>query len=251
MVGTYHPGDPAHYQDGDIIQAFNDRRVGKCNAQLVCKARKGTLVDGLRQSGTLFEEWLSRTRRYRFERVSRTAIERLDLSAPDPETTRTLIDSTPRDIDGRQQHMHVVNFVALAMLEPRMQLFGSPGSEYWYSTTRVPATDAVVDSLWTEIEARSPVRRSDHLRYPLGAQDKRLFLPVAVDDFGDAERKVLMGRTVDADGLITAKRNLRVDWRNDLGLTGRQKQDIDDSAIEVDLRDEATFDRGLVVRTRG
>ncbi len=74
------------YQDGDIMCAFNARRIRCVHAQHICHRKNaGGGVGVHRDNNHVARDWFELTRQYRFERVSRTEIHRVTLATLDEE----------------------------------------------------------------------------------------------------------------------------------------------------------------------
>lgn len=221
-------GDGAGYQDGDILCAYNSRRIALVHAQHICA------------SGALLEKLLERSYRYRFQRTGEFTLERIDLR-----TSETVEYSNKPDSEG--QHIDVPLFISRRKRQPNHKIFGAPGSEYWFGGEWQPDTDAI----WNEIENRSAHRRANYTLWPLGEQEKRSHLALAVDDFDDAEAELLTAprQRIVGDVVETvAKRARRVDWRA-LSLPV-SRTDIEDRTKAIDIRQALTLQRATVVRER-
>ena len=69
--------DGSNYEDGDVLCAFNRRRIRWCHAQHLTTIRYDVFNgDGLRPVGSLAQKALELTKQYRFRRISRTEVRR-------------------------------------------------------------------------------------------------------------------------------------------------------------------------------
>jgi hypothetical protein len=220
-IGTVGP-NPA-YQDGDIIAAFNQRRIRQVHAEHICDINNfGFKSDGLRPD-SISRTIQDLTREYRFERISETQVNRIILATQSIETF-----SNP-EID-------VKSFVERRLNHPKHRIFGTPGSEVWYGGD-TDFSNAKLNTVWQQIEAQTPNLESNFTLWPLGTQDKKSFLSIKVDDFTDEETVELTSKETDtSDPLseIVQKRKWRVDWKS-LTLPA-SIPDIQDRTKEVDVR---------------
>lgn len=221
------------YRDGDIIAAFSDRRIGLVHASHLCDCRVfGFNSAGLRDRNTLAEKMLLRTRKYVFQRVSKTEVKRINLLTLEED----VFSSTP---NANGEHMHVELFIARRKANARHSIFGAEGAEIWYGgkTTQDATT---VDDIWSDIEQHSADRRVDHTLWPAGYQDIREHLIVRTDDFSPAEEIGFVApqyqlddngdKVLGAEGeaIVTSKRVVKTDWTEilgDLGVTAAQVRD--------------------------
>ena len=234
-------GDSSTYEDGDIICAFNDRRIGCAHMQHICDHRKVPLVKGLRPIGSLAQYMKEAISEYRFERISHTEVKRVEIATAKEDTFGLSPNGTGAYID-------VPLFVARRMDRDDHRIFGEPGREIWYGGDKDKSV-ATIDAVWAEIESRTPLRRVDHNRFPIGSEGAKVHLRIAVDDFDDVEAKRLVEPLGDATS-ITRTRKYNVAWRTVLGLTIKDKDDVLDPTKSVDLREQATFVRASIVTTK-
>jgi len=75
-----HIGQSSKYEDGDVLAAFNTRRKREVHAHHVCKLENvGRTKEGLRPMGCT-ARWLREfSCQYKFQRVSRTEAEQINL----------------------------------------------------------------------------------------------------------------------------------------------------------------------------
>jgi hypothetical protein len=98
-------GDSEHYDDKDILCAFNRRRIGCTHMQHLChKKHAARSGDGLILPGSLTQKMLERVSRSRFERVSKHEVRRVRLATLDaevftgPEYVVTIDGESPRHV---------------------------------------------------------------------------------------------------------------------------------------------------------
>ncbi len=162
-IGTLGTNLSRDYQDGDILCAFNSRRIRCIHAQHICHRKlAGGGVGVHRNDAHVARDWFELTHEFRFERVSGTEILRTTLA----DLTEELINGTPRLIDGQMQHMDVEAYVRRRLAHDRHKIFGTAGSEVWYGGD-TDVSNAAMDLVWAAIETKTPLREVDHTRFPV------------------------------------------------------------------------------------
>lgn len=226
------------YKDGDVLCAFNSRRIKACHAEMICHVKHQPFNrDGLNPVGSLAQHWFENTHKYKFERISTNEIRRTNLLTLEED----ILSNTPNQAG---EAMDVPSYIERQVRHERHRIFGSLGNEIWYGG-KIDTSMEKIDAVWQKIEEQSPLREIDHRLWPLGNEDKKQFLALPVDDFDDATAVAYespLMEVVSEDGKLKDKvlrrRNYSVDWRP--LLTQRQVQDLEDSSISVDLRGEIT-----------
>lgn len=232
-------GDGASYEDGDVLCAFNDRRIGEVHLHHIgnpalrpdISPRAGGRKNGLIQADTIAEHLKRKTSQFMFQRVSRRAVLRTNLLTDE----QVQIDRNPRLIDGRMQHMFVEEFVARRMRSARHGLFGTEGREFWFGKVRSISAMDITD-LWLRVEGETDLRRADHRRFPLTERERKVHLPIAFQDFDEAEAAEFVAPLMDeADATnMVAKRARKIEY--DAIYPDRIENIRDTSKVE-DLRD--------------
>lgn len=221
-VGSVSP-DPAHYQDGDVLCAFNRRRIRACHAEMICHPDKaGFTKAGLRPFGTgqLAWHWYEATHEYRFERVSQTEVERV-----------TLLTGAREIAVGMDARQHLTRRLA----QVNHQVFGVTGREFWYGGN-LNLSNLAMNVVWSAIENFSVLREADHQLWPLTEIEKKHFLALSVEDFTDQQRERLERPDVDEAGRMVRKRLSKVEYA-DLDHVKRILTDVQDRTRPVDIRD--------------
>lgn len=219
-------GDSALWEDGDVVEAVNNKTTSATHAEILSDPRKeGFNSDGLRPSG-LGKSYLDCVFQYRFERVSKTEI------------TRTELDSSGLAIENSTEvfgadKINVEEFVLRRYRNPNHKLFGSRGREFWYGGA-VSTDENSLSSAWDYIEYYTEnLRESDEFKYfPLGSLDKKHFLAVPMVDFVD-------------DAMKEKKEPL---WRindNGLYLWKRTNEDLSVSEIYSQEQPEEGWERAI------
>lgn len=172
-------GNSSLWDDGDVVEAVNNKITSATHAEMLADPRKeGFNSDGLRPTG-LGKAYLDCIYQYRFERVSKTEVLRLELD----NTGNDVLDSG--EIFGSDQ-INVEEFVLRRRRNPNHKLFGSRGREVWYGG-RATNEEEATSHAWDQIESYTErSRNEDDFKYfPLGSVDKRHFLAVPMVDFVD------------------------------------------------------------------
>ncbi len=232
-------GDEAGFEDGDVLHAFNDRRICQVHTEHICcpkgrpdlnpRTRSGFLI-----RGTLTEELCAQMFRHCFERVSASTVKRTDLVTLD----EVLFDGRPRLVDGRVQAMDVDLFLRNRLLAANHGIFGDERKAVWYGTSRTPDIYAL-GKVWDRIEADTKLRRSDHTQFPFVERTRSLHLPISFEDFDDATAADYVAPLVDQSDpdnvQAVKKREKQVAYKEI--FPDRVSKILDKSAIE-DLRDQ-------------
>lgn len=177
------------YEEGDILCAFSDRRIGVVHASHICHPRQhGFTSDGLRARDTLLEVYQLKGYQYKFVRVSQTEVQRINLAT----LGMDILGPTPNKAG---EYIDVRLFLERRLKHPSHTVFGIPGAEIWYGGRWNPD----VDNIWSEIEARTNKRRDDHRKWPLTDHERRVFLPIGTSDMPEQEASDLVEAIFDVD----------------------------------------------------
>ncbi len=226
--------NPQHYQDGDILAAFNRRRIRCVHAQHICHVKNaGGGVGVHRILGHVSQDFFEKTLQYRFERVNRNQVRRVTLSTLD----EVIIDSMPSLIDGKMQHMEVDEYIVRRLTHARHRIFGTTGGEVWYGG-RTDVSHTSLDLVWEAIEAKTPHLETSFTEWPAGSQDLKSHLFVKIDEFTEDESSELVGGEFDntdpTKSVLLRKRKRFIDWRDAFPVNFRA--DIDNKNIPFDGR---------------
>lgn len=209
VTNEQRPDD--HYQDGDVLHAFNDRQIGWVHAWHILDPRKGqTNFHGLRVKGGPAFYHCEATREWRFERLGATTV------------LRTNLWTTAQDV---VEMPNLQLFLNRRTARADHIIFGTPGAECWHGGgTDMSATK--VDELWAWLEGNTNKRRAAHRKWMWSdkALSKYLILPVL--DMRDEIVRRAEGVEMDYDSLqpeydpelgigtnIVRKRRASVNWR--------------------------------------
>lgn len=229
-------GNRGGFKDGDIIHAWNDKRIKKVFAQHICHVENTILnEDGLRNPNSLLEDYLKNTSKYKFERISKAEIRRTNLITLDQEVL-----SEKPNVSG--EYIWVQEYIDYALKHPRHKIFGTKGNEYWYGGNR--DTEVQIDKVWDAIESKTPNNRIDKTVFPYSDNTLSKYYAITVDDFTDATGGDL------TKNVANGERKYKVDYKNLNGLSVSDVQDIEDSKKKIDHRKSKSFTRSNIVQIK-
>lgn len=248
------PAHPLGYEDGDIIQAFSERRILHVHTEHTCSPHLrpdlNPRTKGFLTPGTLAEDFKAASHKYLFERISVREVRRTDLATLE----EAIFSDTPTEIDGQMQHIHVEEWIKRRLKHADHFLFGAEGAEYWYGGETTPQIPAL-DTIWQRIEAETQLLKANHSLWPLTNTERKLFLSVAFQPISDEVASLLMapihgdpepvldedGKPVlDPDGEpvmqtpLLKKRANQIDWKAHYG----ERPEFSDKTQIADVRDE-------------
>lgn len=236
-VGSNGP-DP-EYQDGDIVCAFNERRVLCCHAEMICHVQKVELnSEGLNPEDCLTRWMLEQFSQFKFERVSATEVKRTNTLTG----SSNIINSTP---NSNGECMLVDQFLVNKRKRNDHSIFGREGAEVWFGG-KIDTAIENVNLLWDKIENESDNIRDDHQRWPLSEVEKKSFLGINTNhedhenDCDDGECEEHVRHSADDNGKILKHRAYHVPYA-DLSLPVTV-DDIRNPEKIIDIRDEIIFD---------
>lgn len=228
-------GVGSRYEDGDVLEGFNTRRIRGVHAEHLTSVREsGFTRDGLRPEDCLARKAQGVVYEYRFIRVSQHTVARETL---EPASERVVeYDIIP------QKELDAVEFLERRLRSPNHRIFGEPGREFWFGGRQL-LTSHAVEAVWDEIEANTDERRT-HSRYelwPAQEQDLKSFLWVPTEDFDEDDLANLERSVVDPEtGQVLHKRAIWTDWPNTLGdelaRMGVRHDQLCDKRVPIDLR---------------
>lgn len=265
FVGDLNPRDDHYYQDGDIISAYNKRRIENKHVSEICHPWNfGFNSDGNRPDTTLAKWVCDRTYRSRFERVSQHEVRKIDLVTGKEVGIFGHLRKNPAE-----RTIYVQQYITLGkkilvngewLPFAGHKIFGPEGSEFWYGG-KISPDRAKLDVLWPEIELVTGKMRADHQLYPHSEKEKKHFLILPVDEMSDSELMSLkapeLGNPVSSERLgkpdeyhVVKKRSKKID-RNSLDrMTQHTKNKITDRSIPMDFRVFDSWARADIVITK-
>lgn len=234
------------YEPGDILCAFNARRIRCCHAENICHFRKANRnASGLIVASEVARDWYEATHEFRFERVSATEIERVTIATG----ARERLSDKP---NAKGEAIDVRLFIARRKQNPLCPLFGEDGAEFWYGG-RIDTSNAKLTTVWNAIQTKTPHRETSFQRWPMGTQELRSHLAIRVNEFDDVEAETLVAAEVDdtkPDLPVVQKRRNRVDWETRLSLTAADRQKVRDKSEAFDLREVRQYTRASIVTAK-
>jgi|TARA_R110002020_G_scaffold405456_4_gene615484 hypothetical protein len=229
------------YKDGDIVQAFSNDRILLANAQSICSVDNFNLdsVSGLRYNDTLLMKYMEASSLYKIERINTNSARRTNLLTSEQDT----ISNSPNS-DG--EAIWIEEYLTRRLRSNRHRIFGSVGSEVWYSGSR----PIELNSLWSEIEAESDNLKQDNISWKFTPLEKRHFYTINCRGNAGGIIQELSGHTVvdrqnpvtTADEVIVARRKWQVPYWD---ISGVNVDDVRNENKEVDGR-TALSDRPFV-----
>lgn len=182
------------YEKGDIIHAYNDRKIQDMHAQRICSLEK---------ERELAEIYLAGVKQYKFVRTGAGTVDRINQWTG---TTNSL-SATP---NGAGEYIDVPMYIARRKARSNHKIFGSVGAEVWYGGgTRADA--AAITKVWTEIEARTPHRKTDYSALQYSRPTLKKYAVVKIQDVTDAAANALEAPLFSANGEIQKARKNQLD----------------------------------------
>jgi len=174
-------------EDGDVICAWNSRRIKSTHAQHICHwLFAGFSSEGLRPDGSLSRKWCDSVWQYRFTRTGPDSADRVETdSAGNVLAVDAVTWPTGKlDLYLSRRRRHAAH-----------RIFGRDGAEIWHGgRSLINATDT--DRQWSLIQTHSDHEPSpgpcahcgqDHSLSPWGRLDVQHLLAVRVTEFNEIE----------------------------------------------------------------
>lgn len=168
--------DGSEYADGDCLCAFSDRHIKCVHAESICHPRRAQRTNsGMLLKGSLAWHWARATSQYRFERLSKTEVMRIE------QGTGVRERFGPESIDVRQ-------FIRRRKRNPNHQLFTDGDTVIWFGG-RSDFSGQRVDAVWREISRVTPwsLSRERFNLWPMGRLDIRHHLAIRTDAITDRQ----------------------------------------------------------------
>ncbi len=164
--------NPDAFQDGDVIDAISISRIRLAWAAHLCHPKNfdTNVASGLREHGTACEQYFNVVSRYRFTRLDYNTVARLDYQTGETKEFDQNADENGERID-------VQVYLDKITKHKHHKVFGSPGSEVWYSQWR---SDVNHGSVWDTVESALQINRADYSNWMFTPLEKVMFLPVKV-----------------------------------------------------------------------
>ena len=239
LIKTNSADGDKSYKDGDIVQAFSNERILLANAQVICNVDKFNMdpVSGLRYNDTLLMKYMEVSSLYKLERISTNSARRTNLLTLEED----VISNSP---NADSEIIMIDEFISRSLKSNRHRIFGSTGSEVWYTGSR----PVDLDVIWNDIESGSDNLKQDNTSWKFTPLEKRHFYTMNCRGNAGGIIQELSGGTVTerheevitGGDIIVARRKWQVPYW-DLGVN---VDDIRNQDKEVDGRvnlDERPF----------
>lgn len=211
-------GNHGACKDGDILQGFTTVDAIRVELEHICHPRKaGGGVRAHRNSNSVAKDFEEMSYRYRFDRVSKHEVKRLEIDTGEEH----IVGALPVEIDGKQQHIMVDQFVKRRLEHHGHRMYGEPGSEFWFGgrmkrdyETILKIRDHVYERLGKNIEDRGNAPEGPP--WPVGLVERFSYLFFDVEELTKDRKEELARPIYDAfraEPEILYKRNHFVDWR--------------------------------------
>lgn len=241
-----HTDNPNSYNDGDIVCAFNDNSIKRVFSELITNPHRWDKNgDGYLDEGSLPYKMFKKRNQYRFERRG-------------IETVVRILNEDESEEDVSSQ-MAVREFIAkrrVAWLGPGQRglpLFGTPGYEIWFGGN-TKTEEAVINSVWDDIENDTPNHRDNHIYWPLTPNELGNFLGLATDNFTDEESGELTSPEIDdsdpENPVTVFKRKKKVEWRDVPEISGDSVDCIETRGLVYEVRNEGVHNRSEIIVTK-
>jgi hypothetical protein len=240
--------NPLGYKDGDILEAFNRRRIRNVHAQHICHIDKVKFNEhGLNPLDSLPFHYQQNVYQYKFERVQ-DAVVRTDL-------INGGIEVFGRTPNAKGEYIDVELFLAQRKKHPKHRIFGTEGHEVWFGG-RIDNSNSKLDKVWTKIEAVTPFKEVDHQLWPLTEKEKQNYLAIPVDDFTDDDAGLWTSTVVadpeDDNSPILAKRGFKIPYKDLPDVTSRVAlSKILNKQERVDIRYPANIPKNVISKKGG
>ncbi len=245
-----HP-DPKGYKEGDILQGFNDTHIQRVHAEHICKT-----------THELRRNWCDCMCEFRYERLSRTEAQIVRMSDGTTHRFESNIPFlNPFNTRNKREQMDIESYIERRKKAGKKFLDGTPGKEIWWGGRSSYGDQVCVDDIWQTIEAKTPHNRTQE-KYTLwscGKCDLCEFLFISVDNFSNHERSILESTMTDnivaeredsSNENIIAKRLHKVNWKDELGISGPTIDRIMNKQITIDGRVTFSYERRDVIRMK-
>lgn len=253
--------DSPKYEEGDILCAFNDRQILWKNAENLFWPRvdndswKPKVKGFLGNSYPVLQSSLEKIYRYKFERVARQEVVRIDLWSGE-------VDVLSLYSRNNELYMDVVAYIK--DMKRGGLLFGQDGNEVWYDGP----TDYSMENMervWDGIEYYLGEGRENWGLWPAGREDLKHFFFISVSNFEDNQASELIvplfeesiankNKLKQKDNIkikIKLERQYSVLWRELPQLSFHTENMVLDKDVKVDIRKKIVFDIDDLLQIKG
>lgn len=247
------------YDDGDILCAFNSKKILCVNAYNICFEktidRKWANLNekGLLPLTDLAKDFCENSYEYRFEAKNQFLGRIIRLS--DKEVINFTSNKTFIDFKGNAVRMDIEKFIA-KQIETLNQIggngrpiFGNNLSNITWYGGEINLNLDNINSIWNAIENKSENLRKNYNEWPAGKLEIKHHLMISVDDFDDTVANDLISPLMDDedDTVVLKKRKNNIDWQNTMNLSNKDKKQIMDKRVETDFR-KVNLKRSSIVK---
>jgi len=192
--------DGSDYSDGDVLCAFNRRRIRCCHAQHVCHPWDAPINSkGFLDGGDHIEKFFQHTREFKFQRVSRYEILRTNLITDET----SLLSDVPNEYG---EAIYVEEFIRRRLNSkarngaPKLAMFGDIANVIWYGG-KTDYSNVKLNLVWNSIETHTPRLESEQefQLWPMGYYDIRHHLAVRSVDFSDEQAESYISPQLEVD----------------------------------------------------
>ena len=195
-------GNSERYKEGDIICAFNDRRISAVHAEHICHTDKLSLnSDGLNPIG-ISSKFLELVHQYKFER-SLDSVIRTNLKTG-------VIDIITSSPNASGEYVYVDTYLKRRLANNKHKIFGSKNSEYWFGG-KIDVSETAINSVWQMIEQDTGKLKASYALWPLTDIEKAHHMAVKVENYTDDEADNLVRSEYDKDENIISIRKNKID----------------------------------------
>ena len=217
LVKKTSKNNEADFEQGDIVHAFNQKRLLKVYAEIITNPKTAPRnQDTLIEPNSLLDIYLQNTKQYKFERISETEIRKTNL-----ETNQTdILSNTPNQ---NREAMDVQLFINRRLKSNTHQLFGTKGHEYWYGGKDITTTEKLI-IIWDRIETRTEYKRADATAEKLISPNEKDYELIPVEDFTDEQKGELESPLTDDTDPENPKTLKQRKYKVDFEKVNQQKQ---------------------------
>lgn len=183
QIRTFADGSPGGYRDMDIQAGWNNRQILRQRTDRVIYARLRNGDEGsgfFKDPAGLAYHYLNTVSPFRFERTGSITYDKVSTSTGERE--EVVVSGLPGMVDRWKRHKGKL-------------VFGSEAEAVWFDSRGIEDySQANLDAVWLEIEARTPLLKADHLVPIHTPPSLKKYLFLRTSDFSDS-RMVLIAES--------------------------------------------------------
>lgn len=189
-------GDGGGFEDGDIIHAFNSKKILDTHTQHIVHPKNMERNSNRSiKANSVLETYLENIHEYKFERMSEKEVKRTNLWTSE-------VDYVSDIPNMKGEYIDVPLYIERRLtLKPNQnKIFGDKGKEYWYGgDTKI--TNEKLDEIWKDIEKKTSYKKNDYVDFPFSEKELKKFFVIKTNDFTDKEAQEYMKNKIDWDKL--------------------------------------------------